>query len=308
MFSLKKNFLGVLATTLILTGCDNVDDIAVVRAPKAVQITNGDILRGGACAPLSPWGFPQPMVEMKAIQYICHDGYALQYNRLNGTSDWVVEHITAENLNKNIATKLNDLRPDPAIKDDVAVQVSDYKKNNGWNPAQLFNYKDFVNSKKQTSQSNYLTNIVPMNPILHNGAYDLLNKNIRQWAKDYGEVYVIAGPVYLYGKNYGYLGRVSGDALVVNGKDARLGNDQRGIIAVPTHFYKIILAPKIKQIRVFLIPNQPVQSEQLPQFASTLNTIQSITGYNMFPQIPEDFKNVLLNQMGQWPIKTGLEE
>lgn len=56
-----------------------------------------------------------------------------------------------------------------------------------------------------------------------------------------------------------------------------------------------------------MIPNQPSNEDQLPQFASTLNTIQSVTGYNFFPQIPADLKNVLLNQMGQWPIRVDLE-
>lgn len=307
MFSMKKNILGILSVCLLLTGCDNVDDIPVVRAPKVVQITNGNIQRGGECAPLSPWGFPQPMVQMKGLQYVCHEGYALQFNRANGTSDWVVEHITAEKLNNKVAKRTNDLRADPALKDEVAITPNDYKKAIGWDKAQLLNYKDFLHSKKQTSQSNYMTNIVPMHPMVSNGAYDLLNQNIRQWTKDYGDVYVIAGPIYLYGKNLGYLGKTSTGALVVESNNAKLGSQTVGNLAIPTHFYKIILAPRIKQIRVFLIPNQPSTAEQLPQFASTLNTVQSITGYNFFPQIPVDFKNVLLNQMGQWPIRKGLE-
>ena len=54
MFSLKNKILGALTIGFLLAGCDDVDDLAVVRAPMAVQINNGQILRGGACAPLSP--------------------------------------------------------------------------------------------------------------------------------------------------------------------------------------------------------------------------------------------------------------
>lgn len=300
---LDSRILTLAALSLLLTGCDNkVDDIKAVPTPTSVVINNGEIKSGGPCAPLAPWGYPQYNPRQDANQFVCHDAYAVEYNPRSKTSMWVVQHITADNLNKKIAVNTNDFRPDPALKDEVAAQLIDYK-NSGYEKAQLAAPEDFINSKKQTSQSFYLTNVIPVNPYTANDTWKRLNANVRQWAQDYGEVYVISGPVYLQGKSLGSIGRTSSGALVAESHKAYLGEVTKGSIEVPTHLFKVILAPKIKQVRAFIIPNQPTTSAYLPQFSVSMGAVQMYTGLNFFPQIPQPLKSQFENSVGQWPIR-----
>lgn len=299
-FKIKLSALVVMST--ILSGCDRVDDIPAVPTPSAVVINNGQIEKGGPCAKLAPWGYPQYNPKQDANQFVCHDGYAFEFNPRSRTSMWVVQHITAANLNNKIAKNTNDFRPDPALRDEVGPQLVDYESKK-YIGMQLASPEDFINSKKQTSQSFYLTNIIPVNPYTANDTWQKLNENVRQWARDYGEVYVVSGPLYLQGKSIDSIGRRTTTALIAEEHNAYLGDAVQGSIQVPTHIYKVILAPKIKQARAFIIPNQPTTAAYLPQFSVSMGAVQMYTGLNFFPQIPQPLKGQLENSIGQWPLK-----
>lgn len=299
---LKVKLSALVVISTVLTGCDKVDDIPAVPTPSAVVINNGQIEKGGECAKLSPWGYPQYNPRQDANQFVCHDGYAFEFNPRSRTSMWVAQHITAENLKNKIAKNTNDFRPDPALKDEVGPQLVDYDTDK-YVKMQLAAPEDFINSKKQTSQSFYLTNVIPVNAYTANDTWKRLNENVRQWANLYGEVYVISGPLYLQGKSIDSIGRRTTTALIAEKHNAYLGDTVQGSIQVPTHIYKVILAPKIKQARAFIIPNQPTSSAYLPQFSVSMGTVQMYTGLNFFPQIPQPLKNQLENSIGQWPIK-----
>lgn len=302
MIFVNKRFSSLIVASIMLVGCDKVDDIPAVPTPPAVVINNGQVEKGGACAKLAPWGYPQYNPKQDANQFVCHDGYAFEYNPRSKTSMWVVQHITSDNLNKAIAKNTNDFRPDPALREEVSAELIDYQTDK-YAKMQLASPEDFINSKKQTSQSFYLTNIIPVNPYTANDTWKVLNQNVRQWAKDYGEVYVISGPLYLQGKSLDTIGRRTKTALIAEQHNAYIGDAEQGSIQVPTHLFKVILAPKIKQAKAFIIPNQPTTAAYLPQFAVTMGTVQMYTGLNFFPQIPQPLKGQLENSMAQWPLK-----
>lgn len=313
MSLIKKTFgISVILPAILLSACNKVDDIPKVPAPGSVIIENGETTKGGDCALLSPWGYPQPSSgeTMKIKQFVCHQDYAFLYNSSSGVSDWIVEKITPEKINSDLKYLRTDFRKDPALHDGNAISPEEYKVSNsqGWVKGQLTGIGDYRYTKKSQSQSYYMTNVAPMNPYLQENVYGELNKNIRNWVRSYGDLYVVTGPIYYNGKPLDFLGNKAISALVVEGEVAKLGESGKARIAVPTHYYKVIFSPKIKQIQAYIIPNQAFSPQQLQSYRTTMKNVELISGYEFFNQLPADFKNQLSNQIAGWPVHLGIVE
>ena len=79
-------------------------------------------------------------------------------------------------------------------------------------------------SKTAMNQSFLLTNICPQAEKLNNGGWRTLEERCRTWANRFGDIYIVAGPIYLESK----VSRTIGESKV----------------AIPDAFFKIILCLK----------------------------------------------------------------
>lgn len=309
-----KNLIkfSLIMSTFILSACDKRDDIKLVPAPDSVVIDNGKIISGGDCAPLAPWGFPQHHSgeTLMSKQFICHNDFALLYNSSSGVSDWIVEKITKEKIDSNYPFIEDNYRPDPALHDDNAIFPEEYDKTNdkGWVKGIMTGIGDYKYTKKSQSEAYYMTNVGPMDPYMYKYDYSILNKNIRNWARNYGDLYVVTAPIYYMGKPLDYIGSSATGALVVEGNNAKLGETGNARIAVPTHYLKIIFSPKIKQVLVYILPNQAFYPTTIQSYRTTLWNAEQLSGYKFFNQFPESFKNSLYNGVANWPFYQNIEE
>lgn len=285
---------------LLLLGCDRIDDRPLVKTPNAVVIEQGKIKQGGDCANLSPWGYPRSNISNS--YFICHQGFAYEYNLVTKTSNWVVNHITKKNVQNPVVKGGTDFRPDPALKDNISTTEEDYD-NNKFKMTQLTNSIEYFHSKKETSQSFYFSNTFPAyqeTKLLLN----LLSYNVLNYANRFDDLYVISGPLYYKGKVLSRMGRKSNGVLVVDdtNKNAYLGTAEKGSLYVPSHYYKIIFAPKIKQVKAFIIPNNPKVGYNLSKYEVNMKMVENATGIVFFPQIPSDLKNQLDLMYANWGI------
>ena len=81
-------------------------------------------------------------------------------------------------------------------------------------------------------ESFYMSNVSPQTPSFNRGEWKNLEKLVRHWVTEYGELYVVTGPVLT-------------DGLPVIGKNN---------VAVPNYFYKVIYMPSHKKMVDFLCP------------------------------------------------------
>lgn len=299
----KKWFSPLLAVflSLFLVSCDSGSNDE--RKPVPKKVTEQKVEKGQECAHLSPWGFPQFNPPQANTRFLCHSGYALEFNPRSKTPMWVVEHLTRQNLAVKVASRQDDFRPDPDLPEDVSAKLSDYV-GSGFDRGHMAPAEDFRGNAKQMSESFYLSNMIPQDPNNNRGIWAQLEKVTRYWAVSYNEVYVITGPIYQGGSSLGFLGHSDQVRLMGVEQGGRgLDTVKKGRIAIPTHIYKVIYAPKFNQAIGFIIPNSPANVKDLPKYRVPVSTVEYYTGLSFFPQWPAT--NVpVKSQIPLWPIKT----
>lgn len=118
-----------------------------------------------------------------------------------------------------------------------------------------------------------MSNISPQVPEFNRGIWGQLEDQVRAWAVRDKGLYVVTGPVLKRGL-------------------PTIGTKNQ--VAVPGHFYKVILYcnnPDIRMIAL-LLPNKGSESS-LKQFVVTVDEVERMTGIDFFPKIPDDLEKKL---------------
>ena len=128
--------------------------------------------------------------------------------------------------------------------------------------------------REAMEQSFLLTNMCPQNSSLNRGDWDKLENRCRGWANHYGEVFIVAGPIF-YSQNYKTIG------------------DQVG---VPDAFFKVVLCmTKKPQALGFIFPNDGVH-HKLPHYVYSVDEVEQITGIDFFYNLPDDIEDMVESQ------------
>lgn len=264
----KIHNLLFIGTVLFLTGCK--PDVQPVKVPLAAP-DNSEYK--APCQDKIFAGFPSLEVKTKDTFFICREGYALNFNPETKNAEWVVYKLTAENLNKKDNFKdFDDSRPDPLISKKQRTELNDYKGNGyvkaKYAPEEHFKYDDVL-----YSHTHYLSNATVIHPSRVE-QYNLVNEKIKELAINYGEVFIISGPVYEGGGALGWVGI----------GDKNTHKSTKGKIKVPTHFYKIIEVPSIKNSFAILIPNTPIEKGGNIQNVS-VSQVENMTKIRFSPDL-----------------------
>lgn len=196
--------------------------------------------------------------------------YTLRYSEPHEQAIWVAYTLAADSLRQQKHDRKNDFRKDPRVRTGSA-ELADYK-GSGYDrghlaPAADFSYNDFA-----LSQSFYLSNMSPQDPSFNRGIWKKLEDKVRDWAMENEYIYVVTGPV-------------------LNKSFKTIGANE---VSIPEYYYKIVLdirKPEIKMIG-FLIKNEK-SSANLQTFVVTIDSIESLTGLDFFPGMPDDMEDDL---------------
>lgn len=255
---------------------------------------------------------------MKASNFVCHKGLALQYATPVRSALWVTEHLKAENLDENkVSREREQFLPDPVLPKGLTPDPNRFT-NTGYDRGHLAPAADFKENPAGMRHSFFTSNIVPQVPENNRGIWAKLEKNVRAWAMQKGEVYVVTGPVYYAnGKPFtpvGWLAFDKGKAQYVieeyePQEEAQDPNDKKkkkktpkkkrpaAGIAVPSHLYKVIYDPKANTAIAFVVPNAAVPESALAQYATTVAEVERVTNLRFFPELPFESQAALKTQV-----------
>lgn len=200
-------------------------------------------------------------------QIISHTGFTVSYNQTWCIPNWVAYEITEEEANGQVP-RSKDFCPDPDVVGYTST-TDDYKRS-GYDRGHMAPAGDMKWSEQAMKESFYMSNICPQAKYLNLGLWLDLENLVRVWAKKYGSLYVVCGPIVA--DYYETIGESS--------------------VAVPESFFKVLCRCDNGQYQAigFLFPNKECYGS-LYDYALTIDSIETLTNIDFFPTLEDEIEN-----------------
>ncbi len=212
-------------------------------------------------------GFSQSLeipLPREGDQIIRHSAYTLNYREEYEQADWVAYELTASET-EGTFERTDNFREDPLVLTGSA-SGEDYK-GSGFDRGHLAPAGDMKLTGQTMSDSFYLSNMSPQNPSFNRGIWKNLEELVRDWARQYGSLFIVTGPI------------LTKEDL------PRIGTSG---VAVPVYFYKVILVydESVQKSIGFVLPNKKGEFP-LSSYAVTVDDVEILTGIDFFPGLPD---------------------
>lgn len=202
------------------------------------------------------------------IHYV---GFDVLYDEKHLIPKWVSYTLTSDEVLDAPAPTKGNFKQDTKNKLKQA-DYSDYR-GSGWSRGHMAPAADFKWSTIAYEGTYVYTNCCPQEQSLNNGSWNVLENNVRKWAKEYNEIYVVTGPII--GEN----------------KNGTIGPRK---VTVPDQFFKALLIKKDNEYFCvgFIMDNTPDKQSLLNSFVS-INRLELITGYDFFPFLDDESEDII---------------
>ena len=224
--------------------------------------------------PADEWPVQQmeiPVMSAKKQGQVIHrTGYTLAYDAKTRTPQWVAWELTKKETQGTVE-RSNDFQPDPDVKG-AKVVTKDYS-HSGYDRGHMAPAADMKWSKKAMKESFYMSNICPQDHNLNTSDWGELENKSRQWARRFGKVYIVCGPIY-------------------NGKRNEHIGDHR--VKVPDAFFKVVLInEKKKQCAMGFYFENEAGERKLQEYLVPVDRLEQLTGMDFFSALPDNLEDRL---------------
>lgn len=249
-----------LVSGIIATGCSFNAQSTIsdnyVRTFISVPVQKDDMARNA-----------DGLMELPGIDkddvIITHKGYTLSYDPIAHIPEWVAYELTSDETKGEAQRDDSMFQMDPQYRKTQAMR-EDYS-GSGWTKGHMACAADFRWDETAMDETFYLTNICPQNEELNKGDWNYLEKQCRYWARDYGKVWIVSGPII-------------GDNI-----HGRIG--ERNVV-VPDAFFKTVLVEKKgKYHAIAFVMDNDDKRYYLDDCSMTVNELESLTGLDFFPRL-----------------------
>lgn len=272
-----KKSSSILGAVLLLALC------AIYLLQEETEFLSGII--PGAAGGGEP--VPEGLMELPAVYdddiILTHKGFVISYNADARIPEWVAYELTADETGGEADRDESVFMMDPTYNRTQAMREDYY--DSGWTRGHMACAGDFQWDDEAMDETFYLTNICPQDRELNKGDWNYLEKQVRRWARDYGHVWVVTGPI-IGGNRYGTIGD----------RD----------VTVPDSFFKAILTEKNGKYRsiAFVMDNDD-KRYWLDDCAVTVNGLEAMTGQDFFPLLPDSIEEEVESQLRlqDWGIR-----
>jgi endonuclease G len=209
-----------------------------------------------------------------------YDNFILSYDRRNRTANWVLEHLTADNIvGQPIDRKNIEFFEDKSIHPYFRSTNEDYR-GSGYDRGHLAAAGNHRSDQRLVAQTFILSNISPqVGKGFNRDVWNRLEKYCRWKARHSENVWVCTGPLYLpkrepNGKIY-----VSYEVIGQNH------------VSVPTHFFKVLVIESNGSfdLEAYVLPNRVIDDKTpIESFRVPVDTIERSAGLLFFERIPRN--------------------
>ncbi len=199
-----------------------------------------------------------------------YHGYSICYRESYEQAEWAAECLTREKLQRKVNRSEN-FRPDEGISTGSA-DTSDYY-GSGYDRGHLVPAGDMGWDSEAMNDTFLMSNMSPQNHKFNSGIWNDLEMQVRNWAKKFGTIYIVTGPVLESGKKYKVIGKNK--------------------VAVPELYYKVLLAHTDSgewQAIAFVIPNEG-SDDSFMDYTVSIDDVESLTGLDFFAPLEDSIEN-----------------
>lgn len=213
-------------------------------------------------------------------QIINHTGYTVSYNENWRLPNWVAYELTSKEVQGTVK-RAKHFVPDPLVIG-ISAENSDYARS-GYDRGHMAPAADMKWNRTAMKESFYFSNICPQLHNINAGDWKELEEKVREWAMQYHSVYIVSGPI-------------------VGPNPKRIGKNK---IAVPDAFFKVVLLDGLTGAQAIgFIIKQEKGNRPLKSYAVTIDSVESLTGINFFPGLPDELENKIESTFNprQWNL------
>lgn len=212
-------------------------------------------------------GMEIPVSKKKVSQTIRKRfAYTVSYNHDTRQPNWVAWTLTRAHASGKL--KRGDFEDDMDMPSPKGTKADYY--NSGYDRGHLCPAGDNKWNQKAMDECFLMTNMCPQTHALNAGIWNSIEQQCRTWAKKYGKVYIVCGPIFL------------------NKQHRKLGKNK---VVVPDAFFKVILRTgKNPQAIGFICRNQRATGLQKKDFVNSVDEVERITGYDFFSKLPDNIE------------------
>ena len=208
---------------------------------------------------------PAPLVGVSE-QIVRKTSYIVSYNKDTKIPNWVAWQLTAEHTDGSLK-RMNNFHEDEDCPLPRAT-LQDYK-GSGWSRGHMCPAGD----NKWDSEAMYdtfsLVNVCPQNSKLNSGLWNSIEMDCRKWARKYGDIYIVCGPV------------------LMRDEHETIGENE---VVVPEAFFKVVLCLTGSPKGLGVIVRNTDGNKKHDLYYNSIDQVERITGYDFFPSLPDDIE------------------
>jgi endonuclease G len=274
-----------VALAAVLCGCVAPRHVA---SRRAIGTQYG--MQAGSSPEAAEWikgncvfGMPKKLAgyDFGNTRCISREGYVLEHSAKDKIPLWVCERVTKDQVSGELKRpKPEPFAPDPLLKGQRRAELKDYRGSGYDRGHQSPSANQTVSSKLQ-NETYFLSNMAPQFGALNQRIWKSLEEHVRDLAVKTGTVYTVTGPMF-------YDPAEDEPATADGYVEYEMIGDE---VAVPTHFYKIVLwqdAQKKWMGTAFVMPNQKREFAKPYDFDGHIRSIEWVqerTGLDFMPDM-----------------------
>ena len=211
---------------------------------------------------------PRPLVGVSE-QIIHKTSYIVSYNQDTKIPNWVAWHLTANHTDGPVR-RMSNFYEEESITIPRAT-LEDYRGSD-WSRGHMCPAGDNKWSETAMYESFSLVNVCPQNANLNSGLWNSIEIDCRKWARQFGDVYIVCGPVFL------------------NCEHESIGTNE---VLVPEAFFKVVLCLNGTPKALGIICRNNDGNRKRDLYYNSIDQVERITGYDFFPALPDSLENVI---------------
>lgn len=225
-----------------------------------------------------------------------HIGYVTSYNKETKNPNWAAWHLTAEHTDgefarsgvpyfeKGEACGIGEVNPtilrgDYFVDMEIEEPRADFddwsEMPDGMSHGHMCPAGDNKWSKEAMNQSFLLTNMCPQDEKLNGGGWKKLEDKCRDWAKMYGDIYIVSGPIFYEGVRRFF------------GKNK---------IGIPDAFFKVVLCVNDVPKAIGFIYSNDETRQSMAKNARSVDEVEEIAGMDFFCSLPDSIEDEIESQ------------